>query len=115
MNRLDIVLFLAGIISIAMVTLAFFVPVFLLMIHKNVKETNSLIEELLREVRMMNYLNRAEETEECVSPDKDNCGKEEKLSKLGELFLELSSGESTVEFVTMEEENGEIEKSTTPP
>jgi hypothetical protein len=110
MNGLDIVLFLAGIISVALVTLAFLIPVFLLMIYKNVKETNNLLEELLQEVRMLNYLNRAEETEECVSPDKDNPGKEEKLSKLGELFLELSSGESTVEFVTIEEENEEIEK-----
>jgi hypothetical protein len=104
MNKLDIFLFLAGIISVAIVVLAFFVPVFLLMIYKSVEETRSLMKELLQEVRMMNYLKSEEEEEHITSP-KVNPEKREELSELCKMFLELDSEKPDVELVVIDEED----------
>ena len=102
MNELDIFLFLVGIVSVAIVVLAFFVPVFLLMIYRSIEETRNLMKELLQEVRMMNYL-KSEEGEEHTSSSEVNPEKKEELSKLCKMFLELAPEKPDVESVIIDE------------
>ena len=109
MKELDIFLFLVGIVSVAIVVLAFFVPVFLLMIYRSIEETRNLMRELLQEVRMMNYL-KPEEREKRTSFSKVNPEKKEELSKLCEIFLELSSEKPDVELVVTDGENEKSRK-----
>jgi sortase (surface protein transpeptidase) len=109
MKELDIFLFLVGIVSVAIVVLAFFVPVFLLMIYRSIEETRNLMRELLQEVKMMNYL-KPEEGEKRTSFSKVNPEKKEELSKLCEIFLELSSEKPDVELVVTDGENEKSRK-----
>ena len=109
MNELDVFLFLVGIVSVAVIVLAFFVPIFLLMIYRSTQETRGLIEELLQEVRMMNY-SKSEEGKEYLFSSKVNPEKEEELSKLCKMFLELSSEKPDVELVVINEEGEKLKK-----
>jgi hypothetical protein len=109
MNELDVFLFLVGIVSVAVIVLAFFVPIFLLMIYRSTQETRGLIEELLQEVRMMNY-SKSEDGEEDLLSSKVNPEKKEELSKLCKMFLELSSEKPDVELVVINEEDEKLKK-----
>ena len=109
MNELDVFLFLVGIVSVAVIVLAFFVPIFLLMIYRGTQETRGLIEELLQEVRMMNY-SKSEDGEEYLLSSKVNPEKKEELSKLCKMFLELSSEKPDVELVVINEEDEKQKK-----
>jgi len=101
-NELDIFLFLVGIVSVAIVVLAFFVPVFLLMIYRSIEEIRNLMKELLQEVRMMNYL-KSEKGEEHTSSSDVNPEKKEELSKLYKMFLEPVSEKPDAESVIIDE------------
>ena len=109
MNELNVSLFLIGIVSVSVIVLAFFVPVFLLMIYRSTQETRGLIEELLQEVRMMNY-SKSEDGEEYLLSSKVNPEKKEELSKLCKMFLELSSEKPDVELVVINEEDEKQKK-----
>ena len=109
MNELDVFLFLVGIVSVAVIVLAFFVPIFLLMIYRSTQETRGLIEELLQEVRMMNY-SKSEDREEYLLSSKVNPEKEEELSELCKMFLEFSSEKPNVELVVIDEEDEKLKK-----
>ena len=109
MNELNVFLFLVGIVSVAVIVLAFFVPIFLLMIYRSTQETRGLIEELLQEVRMMNY-SKSEDREEYLLSSKVNPGKEEELSELCKMFLEFSSEKPNVELVVIDEEDEKLKK-----
>ena len=109
MNELDVFLFLVGIVSVAVIVLAFFIPIFLLMIYRSTQETRGLIEELLQEVRMMSY-SKSEDREEDLLSSKINPEKKEELSKLCKMFLELSSEKPDVELVVINDEDEKLKK-----
>ena len=109
MNELNVFLFLVGIVSVAVIVLAFFVPIFLLMIYRSTQETRGLIEELLQEVRMMSY-SKSEDREEDLLSSKINPEKKEELSKLCKMFLELSSEKPDVELVVINDEDEKLKK-----
>jgi hypothetical protein len=110
MNELNVFLFLVGIVSVAVIVLAFFVPVFLLMIYRSTQETRGLIEELLQEVRMMSYSKSEDREEDLPLSSKVNPEKKEELSKLCKMFLELSSEKPDVELVVINEEGEKLKK-----
>ena len=110
MNELNVFLFLVGIVSVAVIVLAFFVPIFLLMIYRSTQETRGLIEELLQEVRMMSYSKSEDREEDLPLSSKVNPEKKEELSKLCKMFLELSSEKPDVELVVINDEDEKLKK-----
>ncbi|GAB6075235.1 hypothetical protein [Desulfurobacterium crinifex] len=98
MEKFEVFLFLLGIVSIAIIVLAFFVPLFLLGIYRNVKETRKLIEELLKEVRRVSGSDEAKGNEISILDEDHNS------AKLHEIFLSLDAAGSTVTDDRTEEE-----------
>ena len=99
MEKFEIFLFLLGITSAAVIVLLFSIPLFFFGIYKNVKETKKLVEELIREVRVMNYLN-GDKTEEDPSPILEE---NKDVGKLHEIFLDLATDKPTDMEIEMED------------
>ena len=87
MERFEIFLFLLGITSAAIVVLLFTIPLFFFGIYKNIKTTRKLVDELIKEVRVMNYLNETETEEIKSSTSEEN----KDIGKLHEIFLNLAT------------------------
>jgi len=103
MENSEIFLFLLGLISTAVIVLIFSIPLFFFGIYKNVKKTRELIEELLKEIRVANYLKLEEDKEEnphthTIEENIDTNG-----AKLHEIFLSAVSDELNDVEIEMED------------
>jgi Sec-independent protein translocase protein TatA len=108
MERLEIFLFLLGAVSAAVIVLVFLVPILLFGIYRNIRETKSFAEELLREMRMMNYLSGVDETgkNKFSASNRDDTDSKEELERIYRMFLGLTAEEP----VSLAEESIEGEK-----